>query len=693
MIKLKFLVRRALCITLAGMLSTSIFMDSVRAEQTKEDITTQSQMMNEEINNVTDERDVMALVYLCDYYDVKSKPSDDSDTVVRINAGHTVIITGCEISDDTIWYRVKASINDKEYEGYIEKEYLAYSDERLIGAEEKYMPQTRAVLADTYADIDAFPVSYQSALTTLKQSHPNWTFVPMNTGLNWSDVVNGQMYQDRSLVPASSPSSWIRGYYSNSWSLASEDIVKYYLDPRNYLNDTNIFAFEQLTYNASYHTETAVQGILQSTFMAGEIPNEGMYYCTAFYNIGATIGVSPFHLACRVYQEQGNGTSPLISGTYPGYEGLYNYFNIGASGSTNEAVYKSGLSKAREYGWTTRFSSLLGGAQVISSGYILKGQDTLYLQKFDVDASYNGLYSHQYMQNIMAPTSESSSIKKAYTNANSVDNLFVFKIPVYENMPATRCLKPGEEDPKITAIREFVTRLYTQVLGREPDQSGLDYWMGQLINKTSTGAQVAYGFVFGEEFAKKNYSDSQFLDIMYKTLFNRAADEGGKATWMDFLNQGVSREYVFKGYVDSTEFENLCTKYDIDKGTIALTKPQDQNAGVTFFVGRCYTKALGRKFDEEGLATWCTQILTKTYTPKMVAESFIFSDEFKAKNLSNQDYINVMYATFLDRNADEEGMNTWLTALNSGELSREQILAGFADSAEFTAIMAKYGLN
>ena len=101
----------------------------------------------------------MALVYLCDYYDGKSKPSDDSHTVVRINAGHTVIITGCEISDDTIWYRVKASKNDKEYEGYIEREYLAYSDERLIGAEEKYMPQTRAILADTYADIDAFPVS------------------------------------------------------------------------------------------------------------------------------------------------------------------------------------------------------------------------------------------------------------------------------------------------------------------------------------------------------------------------------------------------------------------------------------------------------------------------------------------------------------------------------------------------------
>lgn len=153
--------------------------------------------------------------------------------------------------------------------------------------------------------------------------------------------------------------------------------------------------------------------------------------------------VSPFHLASRVYQEQGAGTSPLISGTYSGYEGYYNYFNVRASGTTDKEVIENGLAYAKEKRWTDAYYSILGGAQVISANYILKGQDTLYLQKFNVNpnGSY-GLYTHQYMQNISAPTSEAKSIKTLYANAGSLDNTFVFKIPVYANMPAIACAAP-----------------------------------------------------------------------------------------------------------------------------------------------------------------------------------------------------------------------------------------------------------
>ena len=64
-----------------------------------------------------------------------------------------------------------------------------------------------------------------------------------------------------------------------------------------------------------------------------------------------TRNINPIMLASRVRQEQGvNGTSPLISGTYPGFEGYYNYYNIKANGLTNELIYINGLGYAKEKG-------------------------------------------------------------------------------------------------------------------------------------------------------------------------------------------------------------------------------------------------------------------------------------------------------------------------------------------------------
>ena len=121
----------------------------------------------------------------------------------------------------------------------------------------------------------------------------------------------------------------------------------------------------------------------------------------------------------------------MISGTYSGYEGYYNYFNIGAYGTGN-TVYTRGLSYAKDKGWNTRYKALLGGAEFIAKSYIGVGQDTLYFQKFDVIAQ-GGLYTHQYMTNVEAAISESKSVAKAYTDKTQA---FVFKIPVYENMPS-----------------------------------------------------------------------------------------------------------------------------------------------------------------------------------------------------------------------------------------------------------------
>ncbi len=401
------------------------------------------------LSDILSNHTVMALVYLCETHPLYVEASYDSEAAITVPSGQQVQIQDVFMDDNyEIWEYVTLYYHDIEYSGYIPRRSLACSDEMFLEWEATYgmnPPQIMTLSAgaqSAYPDIDQFPESYHQRLLALKQAHPNWTFVKMNTNLDWNVVVTEEMLDGRSLIPSSFPIYMQNGIFGQSWAYASRNTLEYYLDPRNGLTESGIFQFEQLTYNPSYHTENAVQSFLNNTFMSGIIPNLEITYAKTFWAIGKELGVSPFHLACRAYQEQGRGTSPLISGTYPGYEGYYNYFNIGASGKTDKEVIENGLAKAKEKNWYNGYMSIYGGAQAISANYILKGQDTLYLQKFDVDASSNGLYWHQYMQNICAPGSEASNIRKSYEQAGSLNNTFLFKIPVYNNMPQAPCPKP-----------------------------------------------------------------------------------------------------------------------------------------------------------------------------------------------------------------------------------------------------------
>ncbi len=415
-----------------------------------------------DLQDISQDKSILALVYLCDKYEVKDTPGQDGETIHTVVSGQSVQITDVALDEyGAVWYQVLLYLNENEYKGYIEREYLATSDEEFARWEETYIdlsaiPMMMAMDAG-YPDVDQFPASYQNALYSLKEMHPNWIFVRMDTGIDWNTAIAKEM-GDKSLVPSSSAGSWQNGTYRQGWSYASEGILKYYMDPRNFLTDPAIFQFEQLTYNSSYHTTDAVQEVLKNSFMSSTIPGDSQTYAQAFTAIGEKTGVSPFHLASRVLQEQGKGMSQLISGKYSGYEGYYNYFNVGASGKTDKAVIESGLQKAKELGWDTRYKSLSGGASLIGANYILKGQDTLYLEKFNVSNGKHANFTHQYMQNIQAPASEASNIRKAYNNAGALENSFVFKIPVYNNMPASACTKPNTTDT-ITLDKTAVSSL------------------------------------------------------------------------------------------------------------------------------------------------------------------------------------------------------------------------------------------
>lgn len=318
--------------------------------------------------------------------------------------------------------------------------------------------------------IDAFPESYRPYLEALQKEHPTWQFVAFDTGLTWDEVLDGETrVVHNNLVLLSTKTSWkslapgsfnwetntFAKFDGGKYNAASREIIAYYMDPRNALRDSSdlryVFQFEQLTFDPNTQTLDGVKQILKGTFMKDDtlLPGftsaeeEGaMTYAQAFMSIAAELNVSPYHLAARVRQEQGTGgKSPLISGTYEGYEGYYNYFNVSASGSTQTDIYVNGLKRAQKEGWDTAYKALLGGAKLIADKYIAKGQDTLYLEKFDV-AVTGGLYDHQYMQNLRAAYSESLSVYNSYNNMGMLDGSFTFVIPVYRDMPETACPEP-----------------------------------------------------------------------------------------------------------------------------------------------------------------------------------------------------------------------------------------------------------
>ena len=122
-----------------------------------------------------------------------------------------------------------------------------------------------------------------------------------------------------------------------------------------------------------------------------------------------------------------------------------------------------------------------------------------------------------------------------------------------------------------------------------------------------------------------------------------------------------------------------------------LSQARDQNENVSAFVSRIYYKALDRSYlDEEGMNTWTGQILGGK-DPAEVVWGFIFSDEFKNRGLSNDQFIKVMYQTYFDREADTDGYNDWMNRMNSGA-TREDVVNGFSGSQEFFNLVESFGL-
>ena len=283
---------------------------------------------------------------------------------------------------------------------------------------------------------------FKAKLDAIKKERPGWKIRIMETGLDWNEVIrregDGVGRSPRSLVQGKY-GEWIvsnQTYDNGSWRAASDKAISYVMDPRNWLNPNNssILQFMQLSYFEV--SDENVKVALKDTFF------DNMDNARIINNVSRDYNINVFFVVARIIQEQGYKGSATWKMDSDG-KSYYNPFNINASGNGVSEIIKNALQRAKDKGWDTFEKGLRGGIEKIGTDYINEKQDTLYLQKFDVE-SKGTLYSHQYMQNIDAPRTEASILKSKMDKINGVlDNNVVLLIPVYNNMPATPAAEPN----------------------------------------------------------------------------------------------------------------------------------------------------------------------------------------------------------------------------------------------------------
>ncbi len=418
---------------------------------------------------------------------LKMEPKYGSKLVLNEN-GYSVVVTNKGEFDileyvpdqERVWCYVSFVENGVQYVGYINAEYVKQLESGDISSENPTPTPTQIPLDTTDFELmlssQNFPESYKEGLRMLHEQHPTWQFVAHHTGLDWNDVLDNESIAGKNLIPNTMGNEWksfdenaynwktdsFIVYDGSTWVTASREAVAYYMDPRNFLDEDNIFQFELLTYEPSYQTYEGVEGILKNTMLSyasakyqdDSGQERAMTYGEIFMAAAEYSGVSPLHLASRVKQEVVIGTNSVsnsVTGTVAGFEGLYNFYNIGAYHSTVAGgAIANGLKYAKNGGtnaalnesmlipWTDPYRSILGGAYYIGYSYISRGQNTIYLQKFNVTPT--STYAHQYMGNVEAPYSEGRKVAAAYKEFSDLP--LVFSIPVYLNMPEEACPVP-----------------------------------------------------------------------------------------------------------------------------------------------------------------------------------------------------------------------------------------------------------
>lgn len=406
--------------------------------------------------------------------------------------------------------------------------------------------------------ISAFPKSYQTYLKKLEELHPNWIFKAYYTGIDWDELTSSSaenkckkntIYFKNGSTIMDPKALCICGKEGDSnYYCASASTVNYYLDPRNFLSEAQVFQFLDLSYD-EHITKSVITNAAKNSFLSGTFTVNGKKYSyvDAIMDAAEESEVSAMHILVTIFQEVGKGTKrsngtytlpKAVSGTVDGYEGLYNFYNYGATDGSG--AVERGLKKAREMGWTDPRTAIIEGATIVlANNYISAGQNTKYFYKFDVvgneilqesdgKKTYSSSYffGHQYMTNIQDPMSQAYNLFTYYTNEGLLDKTLTFNIPVYDDMPSQ-------------AVQQETTL---------KESEGDFYWVNVNssvnIRKSASTSATSLGKARRGMVVAKKGSSGNFYKVTY---YKATSYDKSKKKWNGTKVTGyISKEYLVK---------------------------------------------------------------------------------------------------------------------------------------------------
>ena len=209
---------------------------------------------------------------------VRSGPGTSYSIVTKLTNGAAVtVVNEKNGSDGALWYEISFNnSNGQTVTGYVTKSYLKFAAVYTSDAD-----------FESRLSAQEFPESYKVRLRQLHAQYPNWVFTAQKTNIDWSTAVKEESLVGKTLVHTNSMSSWKStengaydwnnstwvGFDGSSWVTASEDIVKYYMDPRNFLDEINVFQFLTHTYDSNKHTMEGLNTMVNGSFLSGSTVN------------------------------------------------------------------------------------------------------------------------------------------------------------------------------------------------------------------------------------------------------------------------------------------------------------------------------------------------------------------------------------------------------------------------------------
>ncbi len=462
--------------------------------------------------------------------------------------------TGQSVNGSTKWYRVSYTHrgDGKTYFGYVHSKYVTLCA--------KFDYSTK--------EFKDFPKSYRPYLAALKEAHPNWVFTPLDTKKDWSAAVAEQAKIRKEDGTLTSPSFIHKDYASiyrsdkvvgglnaattkldgGTMYCASEATVAYFLDPRNFLNEIDVFMFSAQGYDKTLHTLEAVENMIKGTYMENlstvNASGKSVSYAQAFLDAAKQSNISPFYLLITSFSENGTSGTALSKGNLDGsvckkagcthaeaHKGYYNFFGIGST--PDGSPQHNGLEYAVGKGWDTAYKAIVGGAEFQKNGYIDAGQQTPYLKKFNVnpDAKNPNVW-HQYMQNLAHPETEALLIFREMQEGDLLNMAHEFLIPVYDEMP--------EESSPIPTVDTYVPEAGEDEEGADGgDETGKASYTTSLVTDAENG--YLYGVAPGTSEATLR---SKFK-LGEGTTLSVSSEKVGTGTQVRILYDGKEAESYY----------------------------------------------------------------------------------------------------------------------------------------------------